>query len=408
MTIIEKIYLPDSWNNYLMELEAATEFIDKTLIKNVNKVIKNGIENIDLSKFPIPVKKEIAKYKTSKKRVVYLYKEPYNTYLKMVNWLLQSDKDYSSKFCTNSYAYQKHKSVGSGVSRLQTEILRNRRKKYIKTDFSDYFNSIDVDILKEKMSSFFKVEDYPLMNMLATLLEKSEVFVNGKLTHIAQKGVMAGTPISGYLANLYMNDVDWAMYKQHIYYIRYADDVFILTNNIERDLEFFTEQIKTLRVSLNPTKTSTGQTRDGFTILGFYFDKGLVDVDKAKVDKMFGRIKRRSRWFRAWERRKGVKNEVMVRTFIKGMNAKLYSGDDEDRLNWSRWYFNSINTTRSLEKIDAYLVQYIRYLVSGKQLGYKKHSEVSYARVKELGYISLVNSYWRYKKRGVKDNGIRN
>jgi hypothetical protein len=115
------------------------------------------------------------------------------------------------------------------------------------------------------------------------------------------------------------------------------------------------------------------------------------------------RIRRRSRWFKRWEKSNKVKNEVMVRTFIKGMNAKLYSGDDEDRLNWSRWYFANINTTKSLEKIDAYMVQYIRFLISGKHLGYKKNSEVSYEYIKKLGYKSLVNNYWKYKKEILKN-----
>lgn len=408
MNILEKFKLKESWDEYLAELQAAEDYQDKLLIKKVLKVIENGIEKIDITNFPIPVKKEIAKYKTSKKRTVYTFNEPYNTYLKMINWLLQSDTEYNSKFCTNSYAYQRHKSVKNGVTRLQKELEMKRRKKYIKSDFSDYFNSIQLYILKEKMAAFFKTEDYDLKDMLLGLLERPDVYVDNKLVEIPQKGVMAGIPISGYLANVYMNDVDWEMYYNHIYYIRYADDVFILTNNIERDLDFFKQQIEPLHVRMNPTKTDTGEVKDGFTVLGFCFKDGEIDVDEAKVQKMFSRIRRRSKWFKTWEKQKKVKNEVMVRTFIKGMNAKLYAGDDEDRLNWSRWYFANITTTKSLERIDAYLVQYIRYLISGKQLGYKKHSEVTYEYVKKLGYQSLVNNYWKYKKKGVKDNAISN
>jgi hypothetical protein len=408
MTILNKFNSIEYWKLYLEELEAAEDYIDKRLIKRVKSIVDAGIDTEIELNFPIPVKKEITKHNTSKKRIVYTYKEPYNTYLKMMNWLLQTDKEYASKFCVNSYAYQKNKSVGVGVKRLHKEILINRRKKYIKTDFSDYFNSINLEILSKKMFDFFRPEDAPLACILLNLLNRPDVYVNGKLVEIMNKGVMAGTPISGYLANLYMNDVDWEMYRKHIYYIRYADDVFILTNNIERDLERFISAIEPLKLNLNPTKTDKGVTAEGFTVLGFYFRHGVIDVDEAKVQKMFGRIKRRSRWFRVWEKRKNVKNEVMVRTFIKGMNAKLYSGDAEDKLNWSRWYFASINTVSSLERIDAYLVQYIRYLVSGKQLGYKKHSEVSYEYVKKLGYVSLVNRYWKYKKKGAKDNGIHN
>lgn len=68
-------------------------------------------------------------------------------------------------------------------------------------------------------------------------------------------------------------------------------------------------------------------------------------------------------------------------------------------MNWTRWYFPNINTTRSLERIDKYMVQYIRYLISGKHPGYKKHALVEYEYIKKLGYRSLVNEYWKFKKR---------
>jgi hypothetical protein len=402
MNILDKFKLKESWENYLKDLTSKKEYLDRKLIKNVTQIINSGLNTLNLN-FPIPVKKELQKYNTSKKRLVYFYPEPYNTYLKMINWLLQVDSEYASKFCINSYAYQKNKSVNIGIKSLQKEILAKKKSFFIKSDFSDYFNSINVNILENKMKSFFKQEDQDLVNFILQLLYKEEVYVNNQIKLISNKGVMAGTPISGYLANIYMNDVDWEIYKKHIYYIRYADDIFIMTNQPKEDLEFFENQISSLNITLNPKKTSTGKIEDGFTVLGFYFKDDIIDVDEFKVQKMMNRIRRRSRWFKRWEKSNKVKNEVMVRTFIKGMNAKLYSGDDEDRLNWSRWYFANINTTKSLEKIDAYMVQYIRFLISGKHLGYKKNSEVSYEYIKKLGYKSLVNNYWKYKKEILKN-----
>jgi hypothetical protein len=402
MNILDKFKLKESWENYLKDLTSKKEYLDRKLIKNVTQIINSGLNALNLN-FPIPVKKELQKYNTSKKRLVYFYPEPYNTYLKMINWLLQVDSEYASKFCINSYAYQKNKSVNIGIKSLQKEILAKKKSFFIKSDFSDYFNSINVNILENKMKSFFRQEDQDLVNFILQLLYKEEVYVNNQIKLISNKGVMAGTPVSGYLANIYMNEVDWEMYKKHIYYIRYADDVFIMTNKPQEDLEFFENQISSLNITLNPKKTSSGKVEEGFTVLGFHFKNDIIDVDEAKVQKMMNRIRRRSRWFKRWEKSNKVKNEVMVRTFIKGMNAKLYSGDDEDRLNWSRWYFANINTTKSLEKIDAYMVQYIRFLISGKHLGYKKNSEVSYEYIKKLGYKSLVNNYWKYKKEILKN-----
>lgn len=401
MNILDKLTKSEYWNQYLIDLDSKEDFKDKRLIKQVQSIINDGVEKISLKSFPLSIKKDIAKYKNSKKRTIYTYVEPYNTYLKMIHWLLQVDEKYSKQFCINSYAYQKQKSVSQGVRRLNNEIHKpTTGKYYIKTDFSDYFNSIKVDVLSSKMYEFFREEDYNLVEFMLQLLNEPNVYVNDKVVEIAHKGVMAGTPISGYLANIYMNEVDWEMFNNKIYYIRYADDVFILTNDVDKDLKLFEELITPLNVKLNMSKTETGKVADGFAVLGFYFKEGKIDIDEAKVQKMFSRIKRRSKWFKTWEKNRKVKNEVMVRTFIKGMNGKLYSRDEEDRMNWSQWYFPVINTTESLERIDAYMVQYIRYLISGKQLGYAKHSQISYEQVKKYGYRSLVNEFWRNKKKG--------
>lgn len=408
MNTLEKFKTVEYWNEFLIESESKEDFLDKQLIKNIKKIINDDIGKVSLDSFPLPSKKEIQKHKSSKKRTVYIYPEPHNTYLKMIHWLLQNDKEYANKFCANSYAYQKHKSVRNGIMRLQKELEYNNRKKYIKSDFTDYFNSIKLDILKEKMVQFFRPEDAVLSYHMLQLLEEPKVYVNGQTVQIAQKGVMAGIPISGYLANIYMNDVDWQIYRKHIYYIRYADDVFILTNKVEEDLKYFNTLIEPLGVRLNETKTDTGSVKDGFTVLGFQFKDGEIDIDEAKIQKMFTRIRRRSKWFRVWAISKGVANETMVRTFIKGMNAKLYSNDDEDRLNWSRWYFGSITTTKNIERVDTFLVQHIRYLISGKHWGYKKHSEVKYEYVQKLGFKSLVNSYWNYRRKEKDEYGICN
>ena len=306
---------------------------------------------------------------------------------------------YNKKFYKKSYAYQKNKNVNLGIKALSNEIYSDKRKFYIKTHFKNYFNTIDKTILHTKLREFFKREDYPLVDSIMYLLNRDVIYNNKVIQE--DNGVMAGTPLSGYLANVFMNKTDHELGKlKNIYYIRYADDVLILTND-NLDIDIIESKTKPLDIVLNKGKTKTGVIKDGLTMLGFYFEKNIVDIEKDKIDKMKTRIKRRSIWFRKWAKDNGVNNRVMVKTFVKGMNEKFYSRDEEDRMNWSRWYFSSINTDRSLKIVDDYMIQYIRYLVSGKHLGYKKHSEVTYDLIKELGYVPLVRMYWKYKKGGL-------
>lgn len=397
MTTLEKLYLQDTWERFLISAEEKRIGNDQKLERNIKLVIKKGVENIDLN-FPIPVKKEIAKYKNSKKRTVYTFGEPYNTYMKAMNFILQDNNLYLNKFCVNSVAYQKGKSVKHYVLKLKEELKKGNRKEYIKSDFSDYFNSIDQKILFEKLDLFFIPEDDDFKNLIKNLLLRPEVQVNGDIVNIIEKGVMAGIPISGYLANIYMNDVDWIMYKKHIYYTRYADDVIILTNNIEKDKKFFEEQLAPLNVTLNPKKVEQGLVKEGLVFLGFHIQNKEININQRSLDKMKTRIKRRSKWFNMWLSKNNVKREIAAKTFIKGMNGKFYAKDSEDQTCWMEWYGKIITTDVSLKEIDTYMAQYIRYILTGKQKGYKKNAEVPYEKLKELGFRPLVNEYWKAKK----------
>ena len=78
-----------------------------------------------------------------------------------------------------------------------------------------------------------------------------------------------------------------------------------------------------------------------------------------------------------------------------GLNIeKLYP--DIDDFTWCRWFFPVIDTADSLKIIDEYLIEYIRYLSSGRH--YKGNYRITYEHIKELGFRSLVNEYYRYKE----------
>lgn len=399
MRILDAIKQEELWLDFREHVESNPVFVDRRLVKRINEIIEKGVNEIDLV-FKVPTKTEVGKYKNSKKRTVYSFGEPQNTYLKAINYALQVNDYYRNKFCINSIAYQQGKSVKRYIGAMSREIhmKKYKRNKFIKTDFSDYFNSIDVNILSEKMREFFLAQDADLYELFMGILTNEKVLIDNTYHYIKQKGVMAGLPISGYLANVFMNDVDWEMYRRHIYYTRYADDVIILTDNIERDKKIFIDLLEPLNVTLNPKKIDEGDTNDGVTFLGFYFGDGHIDISRRAIDKMKSRIRRRSKWFSKWLTKNNVRREVAAKTFIKGMNKKLFTRSSEDGTCWMEWYGKNITKVDSLKEIEEYMCQYVRYILSGKQKGYKKNAEIPYETLKKLGYRSLVNEYWKIRK----------
>ena len=55
-----------------------------------------------------------------------------------------------------------------------------------------------------------------------------------------------------------------------------------------------------------------------------------------------------------------------------------------------------ITTSNGLKIIDNYLIQYLRFLSTGRHC--KQNYNVRYNTLKELGFKSLVNEYYKFKE----------
>ena len=393
MTFYEFIQLRETWEN-LLEKEESKEFPEHRVIKQIKSVLTHqkytDFTERYLANFAIPKKTLLSKYNSSKKRTVYVYPGIYRLILKaMASFLLQN---YNEKFCRNSIAYTEGRSVKSAFILLNQYKIKESDTVY-KTDFSDYFNSIDIDLLDEKLKVFLTANN-ELYEFIMRLLREPRVLYRKQEELVLQKGVMAGSPIAGILANIFMHDVDMLMYRHGHRYIRYADDVLIVGTDA---FNYFKEQIAKLNVTLNPKKTQILNIKTGITFLGFHHVGKITDISPEAKDKMKSRFKRRARWYRQWMLRRNVKKEIALRDYIKKLNLKLYS-DQEDSINWAKWYLPNINTVDSIKYLDEYLVSCIRYLDSGTWTRGKAFYRLSYKDIKELGFRSLVNEYYKLKK----------
>jgi len=391
MSFIDFVQDVNSWQMF-KEVEEQKEYKDERLIKYIEKIIeKEEYLKFDASffaNFPLAKVKRIGEYNTSKKRIVYVYPKKHRTVLKIVSFYIL--KNYGDKFSENSIAYTKGRSVRSAFKMLKRFKLKEGDVVY-KNDFSDYFNSIDIDLLDTKVKAFLN-KDIDLYSIIMSLLRETKVLDNKKIDE-PQKGVMAGSPIAGILANIFMDNLDKKMLKKGYKYIRYADDTLIVGKEA---LDFFISEIESLGITFNEKKTEVFNIETGITFLGFIHIGNKIDIsDKAK-QKMKSRFKRRAKWYRQWSKRRNVPIETAVKDYIKKINFKLYS-EQEDSINWSRWYLPNINTEESLKYLDQYYIRAIRYLWTGDWNQTKKHYSLSYEKIKELGFQSLVNTYYKIK-----------
>ncbi len=309
---------------------------------------------------------------------------------------------YDGYFCDNCYAFRRDFGVWEAMHRIRsTPSLGNMY--CLKVDISNYFNSINVDILLEKLS-FIKETDLPLYQLFHKILKENRVCENTKIL-LENHGAMAGTPISPFFANVYLRDMDCYFKEADIPYFRYSDDILIFADTMDKlathQAKLY-EQIHLLDLTINPDKVHISTPGEPWEFLGFCYRNGEIDLSDATLRKTKAKIKRKANALRRWSRSKRLSEDKAAIGLIRAMNRKFFgssSPDEEDNdmdskdFTWSRWFFPNLTTDTGLKIIDTYLQEYIRYTITGRH--YKGNYRIRYEQMKEWGYRSLVHEYYK-------------
>ena len=340
----------------------------------------------------IPQKKIINKMGTGKKRVVYSFAPDEMTILKLLAFKLY---DYDKWFSPNCYAFRRGVKASDAVFDIIHAIGDQKMWAY-KLDIHNYFNSIPIDILLPMLKEMM-ADDEPLYHFFERMLTNDRVIYNGE-TIQEKHGVMAGTPTSPFLANVYLKAVDKHFHDAHVTYARYSDDIIIFApdlDTLEEHKSRMADFLKQYQLEMNPDKEKVYSPDEAYEFLGFKCHGRDIDISEATVKKMKGKIRRAAKSLMRWSSKKYIEPEKAMKGLINHFNRVFFEDGDTETLTWSRWFFPVINQTNGLKEIDHYLQQNIRFLSTGKHN--KTNYKTDYTQLKQLGYKSLVNEYYKYK-----------
>lgn len=345
--------------------------------------------------FPLPRKSVISKMTSGKKRVVYTYPKAENTVLKLLTWLLLRRCD--GLFEDNLYSFRPGRTAKDAVRALRAVPGLGDMWAY-KADVSNYFNSIPVEKLLPMLAEALG-EDGRLYGFLSALLGEERA-LSGRETVREQKGIMAGTPLSAFYANLYLRELDRHFARRGVPYARYSDDIILFAPD-RAGAEALAGEVRTILtehgLGLNPAKEELFDPAEGWTFLGFRCRGDAVDIAPASLEKIKGKMRRKSRALMRWRQRGGYGGEKAAAAFIRVFNRKLLESPPDNDLSWSRWFFPLLTTADSLRVIDRYAQDCLRWLVSGKRT--KGRYDVRYEDLKRLGYRSLVHEYYAFEEK---------
>ena len=395
MSITDKLFDKGAWERfyeYKSSLKCSKRFT-KELREFIDSerylTYKDSI--LSCTDLPLPSRSVISKMSSRKKRTVYKYPYDFNMILKLLTYLTL--RKYDHIFSPGLYSFR----PGICAKDAIMSITRTRDLHSLysyKIDVSDYFNSIPVDNMISLLEETITDDDY-LLRFMKTLLKEERVLAGDQII-TCQKGIMAGTPISSFYANLYLKDLDELFSRQGTLYARYSDDIIVFAKNKE-DLSSYKKTIldvlEAKGLTVNPAKEVFASPEEGFCFLGVEVKNGNIDIAPASVIKLKQKMRRKARALSRWYHREGLDGTKAAAAFIRIFNHKLLEVNEDSDLTWSLWFFPVITTPKSLHEIDLYAQDLIRYLISDTHT--KSRFNVRYEELKALGYRSLVNEYYR-------------
>ncbi|MBR3486544.1 MAG: hypothetical protein IKH31_03065 [Clostridia bacterium] len=343
---------------------------------------------------PLPKRSVISKMGSKKKRIVYTYPDDFNTVLKLITYLLL--RKYDGIFSKGLYSFRPGLAAKDAVMMLKRDPDLGRYYSY-KVDISNYFNSIDIPrflpILRDTLE-----DDAELYSFLAALLSEPKALDRGNPIE-EQKGIMAGTPVASFYANLYLKDLDRHFSESGVLYARYSDDIIVFAETEEETAyhaSFIRSYLNEKGLAVNPSKEQFSSPEEGAVFLGFMLKGDTVDIAPASVKKLKQKMRRKARALQRWHKRNGVPPEKAALAFVRVFNRKLFENPSDNELTWTYWFFPVINTDKSLHEIDLYAQECIRSLAADSHT--KSRFNFRYEDMKKLGYRSLVHAYYDYSE----------
>ena len=248
-------------------------------------------------------------------------------------------------FHPNSYGFRPGKSAHQAVKQARSFVQEGRRW-VVDVDLEKFFDRVNHDILMDRVAK--RIEDKRMRGLIRRYLNAG--IMKEGIRQEREEGTPQGGPLSPLLANLLLNEVDWALAKRGLAFCRYADDCNVYVRSkaaAEKAMQTMQKLMEELKLKINAQKSAVARaSKRKFLSFQFWFAKGQVKLKVA--DQALKRFKDR---IREATRRNCGRN---VKQVIEGMRSYL--------LGWKN-YFKLAETPKIFGNLDAWIRRKLRVLI---------------------------------------------
>jgi len=272
-------------------------------------------------------------------------------------------KYWDEMFSEHSYGFRPGRSAHQAIAQSQRYVDEGYRW-VVDIDLEKFFDRVNHDKLMGRLAQ--RITDKRVLKLIRVFLNVG-VMEDG-LVSMTTKGTPQGGPLSPFLSNVVLDDLDRELERRGHCFVRYADDCNIYVRSeraghrvMESISNFITGKLK---LKVNQSKSHIGRPWEckflGFRIVvGKKSKRSIAPVALARFKDRVRELTRRTRG-------------VTIKQMIEQLNRYL--------IGW-RGYFGFCETPSVLEKLDSWIRRRLRSVV-WKQW---KRGKKRFAKLRKLG-----------------------
>jgi RNA-directed DNA polymerase len=258
---------------------------------------------------------------------------------------------YEQSFSEDSFGFRYNKNAQKAVLQSQ-RYLEEGYRFVIDIDLKNFFDEVDHSILLELL--YQKIKCKKTLRLIRKWL-RAPIEVKGKLTK-RRKGVPQGSPLSPFLSNVLLHELDEEIKRRELKYVRYADDFSVYVKNkaqarkIGNELYLFLKN--KLKLPINREKSGIRKPLQ-FNILGYKYVSSYVKGSKG----YYQLTVQEKKWKTLKQKLKEITRKTSPKSFIQRIKElkEVYRG-------WIN-YFRMAHIGSKLKELDKWLRNRLRYCI---------------------------------------------